>query len=96
MPSMQYDVKSAYTTTDAALVPYRVRLKGAFITSETGGATPVTFYDNATTTSNVVALKVGVEAPGCNTVMIPGEGILCENGIYVTVGSADSVTIFYG
>lgn len=40
MPSMQYDVKSAYTTTDAALVPYRVRLKGAFITSETGGATP--------------------------------------------------------
>jgi hypothetical protein len=35
---MQYDVKSAFATADAALVAYRVRIKGVFYAVTTVGA----------------------------------------------------------
>jgi hypothetical protein len=35
---MQYDVKSAFATADAALVAYRVRIKGVFYAVTTAGA----------------------------------------------------------
>ena len=93
---MQYDVKSAYTESDVALVPYRTRVKGAYIVVETGGADPVILYDNATTGSGNVLAKFGAKSAGAHTVVIPGEGILALNGIYCDTGSAAQVTIFYG
>ena len=94
--TMQFDVKSAYTAADAAMVAYPVRLKGAYVSAATGGATPVTFYDNASAASGTVLLKVSVTAAGSHTVVIPGEGIRALNGIFCDTGSADAVTIFYG
>ena len=94
--TMQYDVISAYTESDAALVTSRTRIKGAFIAVGTGGAQPIIFYDNASAASGKVLLKLGVTAAGCHTVVIPGEGILAENGIFCDTGSADAVTIYYG
>lgn len=94
--TMQYDVKSAYTEIDAALVTSRTRIKGAFISVGTAGANPIIFYDNASAASGTVLLKLGVTAVGCHTVVIPGEGILAQNGIFCDVGSADAVTLYYG
>ena len=94
--AMQYDVKSAYTASDAAMVTSRVRIKGAYVSVTTGGANPIIFYDSASAASGNVLLKLGVTAAGCHTVVIPGEGILAENGIYCDTGDAASVTIFYG
>lgn len=96
MASMQYDVKSAYTTSDKVLVPYRARLKGIFISVSSGSATPIVFYDSATAASGNVLAQVSTAATGSSTVVIPGEGILAENGIYCYVGGAAAVTIFYG
>jgi hypothetical protein len=93
---MQYDVKSAYTATDAALVTSRTRLKGMYIVVSTGGANPVTVYDNSSAGSGTVVLRAGATVAGAHTVYIPGEGILALNGLYVDTGSADSVTIIYG
>lgn len=93
---MQYDVKAAYTESDAAMVAYPVRVKGAYVSVGTGGANPIIFYDNATTNSGNVLLKIGVTAAGAHTVVIPGEGIRAVNGVYCDTGSADSVTLFYG
>lgn len=93
---MQYDVKSTYTEADAALVTSRTRIKGAYIVVTTAGATPVVFYDNASTSAGDVLLKVGANAVGGNTVLIPGEGILALNGVYCTKGSAAQITLFYG
>jgi hypothetical protein len=47
---MQYDVKSAFATADAALVAYRVRIKGVFYAVTTAGA-DVILYDNASAAS---------------------------------------------
>lgn len=94
--TMQYDVKSAYTAADAAMVAYPARIKGAYVSAATGGALPVTFYDNASTGSGTVLLRISVTAAGSHTVVIPGEGIRAVNGIYCDTGSADAVTIFYG
>jgi len=55
--AMQYDVKAAYTASDAAMVPY---------------------------------------SAGAHTVVIPGEGIRADNGVFCDTGDAAAVTIFYG
>ncbi len=94
--AMQYDVKAAYTASDAAMVPYSVRIKGAYVSVTTGGANPVTFYDNASAASGNVLLRIGVTSPGCHTVVIPGEGIRADNGVFCDTGDAAAVTIFYG
>ena len=92
----QYDVKSAYTATDAALVTSRTRLKGMYIVVGTAGANPVTVYDNASAGSGTVVLRAGASVAGAHTLVIPGEGILAMNGLFVDTGSADSVTVIYG
>lgn len=93
---MQYDVKAAYTESDAVLVPYRTRVKGAYIVVSAAGALPVILYDNATAASGSVLAKLGALSAGAHTVVIPGEGILALNGIYCDTGSAAQVTVFYG
>jgi hypothetical protein len=92
----QYDVKSTYTEVDAALVPYRARIKGAYIAVTTGGANPVIFYDNASAGTGTVLLKASCAVAGSHNVIIPGEGILAVNGIYCDTGSAAAVTLIYG
>jgi hypothetical protein len=94
--AMQYDVKAAFTTVDAAMVTYRTRIKGAYVAVSAAGADPVIFYDNASVASGTVLLKVGANANGCHTVVIPGEGILAENGVFCDTGSSAAVTLFYG
>ena len=93
---MQYDVKAAYVDADGAMVAYPVRIKGAYVSVTTGGTNPVIFYDNASAASGTVLLKLGVTAAGAHTVVIPGEGIRAENGIYCDTGDAAAVTVFYG
>ena len=94
--AMQYDVKSAYAASDAAMVTYPVRIKGAYVSVTTGGTNPVIFYDNTSAASGNVLLKLGVTAAGAHTVVIPGEGIRADNGVYCDTGDAAAVTIFYG
>lgn len=93
---MQTDVKSAYTESGAAVVTYRTRVKSLFFICNTAGTSPIIVYDNASAASGDVLLKVGTTAAGGNTVLIPGEGVLARNGVFVDVGDADSVTVFYG
>jgi hypothetical protein len=94
--AMQYDVKAAYTASDAAMVAYPVRIKGAYISVTAGGTNPVIFYDNASAASGTVLLQLGVTAAGAHTVVIPGEGIRALNGVFCDTGDAAAVTIFYG
>ncbi len=94
--AMQYDVKAAYAASDAAMVAYPVRIKGAYISVTAGGTNPVVFYDNASAASGNVLLRLGVTAAGAHTVVIPGEGIRAENGVFCDTGDAAAVTIFYG
>lgn len=92
---MQYDVKSAFASGDGSMVGVRTRLKGVFYAVTTAGA-DIIFYDNASSATGSVLLKLPADVAGQHNVYIPGEGILAENGIYVDTNAASGVTIFYG
>jgi len=160
--AMQYDVKSAHSTTSGVAVGYRTRLKGAVVSPSESQTLNVVFCDNisvsgtydvpgstvctvtianhglsngdrvylnftsgsssdntftvsnvatntftvtvasATTSGNVTMYAVVLMELDCSSAtafytMIPGEGILAEEGIYVGLPSATvTTTLFYG
>ena len=95
--TMQTDVRSAHTNANAALYAGRTRMKGVLLTVSGGNPSDhVKFYDSATTTSGSVILELDTTHSNVVYVLIPGEGILFNNGIYCDIGDASSVTIFYG
>ena len=93
---MQYDVKSKFATADGALVPNRTRIKGVFYSVATAGNSDVVFYDNASAASGTAALTLPTDVAGQFNVYVPGEGVLCDNGVYLDINDADGVTVFYG
>ena len=94
--AMQYDVKAKSTDSSGALVGSRTRLKGLLVSIASAGTDPVEFFDNATTATGTAVFSVITTIAGSTSILIPGEGVLFEEGISVDVGDADSVTIFYG
>jgi len=94
---MQYDVKStaiAAAQTDAAVFAGAARIKGMVIGVPTGGGTLTLKNGSAGTT--VFSVVIPSNSGGAANIVIPGEGIRCENGIYATTPSNMTVTVFYG
>lgn len=93
---MQTDVKStaiAAAQTDAPVFAGRARIKGLLVSVPSGGGT-MTLQNGA---GGTVAFSfVAPAAAGAVSVLVPGEGILCENGIYATTPASMTATVFYG
>ena len=91
--AMQTDVKAAHSDATGLMVTGRTRLKGYQAISG-GTAGEIIFTDGA---AGPVLLKFNI---GTGTqpigLPIPGEGILADAGIYVTLPTAAKVTVFYG
>lgn len=94
MTTMQYDVKSSYRTSTGAFQNEagtanieRARLKGVFLT----GTGTAVFADG-----NGGVTRLTINNTNTSNVFIPGEGILFNTGIYVTLSGVTAVTIFYG
>lgn len=90
------DVKATYLDADGVIIAGRTRIKGVVVVVATAGANPVILYDNATAASGSTPLKLSCAIAGPQYVDVPGQGILCDNGIFCDTGSAASVTVFYG
>ena len=93
---MQTDVKSGYADASGSITDYRSRVKGILIAYEASGS--VDIYDTATTPGlgqNPVFHFVAGTVGGTVNIPVPGEGILCADGIYADVTDA-AVTVFYG
>ena len=94
---MQTDVKSAhYTGAAATMYNGRTRLRGILFLGD-GTAGDVIFKDGGA--SGTVLLQFNIPANSNNDVglTLPGEGILFNTSIYVTLpGSTANMTIFYG
>jgi hypothetical protein len=94
--AMQYDVKStaiAAAQTNAAVFAGSARIKGLLISVPAAGGT-MTLQDGSGGT-----VKFSFVAPaiaGAVNVLIPGEGIRCDSGIYATTPASMTVTVFYG
>ena len=94
--TMQYDVKSAYAgTLPAQLVTGRTRLKSiVFIGNGTGGT--FTIYDGTDSTGNILYQFKFSTAVQPFQVLLPGEGILCQNGMYVVGTTLSAIAVTYG
>ena len=93
---MQYDVKStaiAAGQTNSAVFAGPARIKGLLVSVPAAGGT-MTLKDGSggTTVFSFVAPAIA----GTVNVLIPGEGIRCDNGIYATTPATMTVTVFYG
>jgi hypothetical protein len=93
--AVQYDVKSAYRVDDGALVTYRTRIKGVLVNIATAGGAAI-LYDNAAAASGTALLTLSTAIAGNYYILLPGEGILAENGVYLDINGAAAVTLFYG
>jgi hypothetical protein len=94
---MQYDVKStaiAAAQTDAAVFAGAARIKGMVIGVPTAGGTLT--LKNGSGGTTVFSVVIPANAGGASNVVIPGEGIRCDNGIYATTPAGMTVTVFYG
>jgi hypothetical protein len=93
--AMQYDVKAAHAEATGTLVSGRVRLKGYQCLSG-GVAGDIIFRDGGA--SGAIRLQFNVPANTNNPFanLIPGEGILFDTDIHVTLPTSAKVTVFYG
>ena len=92
---MQYDVKSKFLTADGVIVNYRTRLKSVTVSVATAGAATI-IYDNATAASGDVLITMSTAVAGNYQVLLPGEGILAQNGIYVDINGAAAISVEFG
>ena len=94
---MQYDVKStaiAAGQTNAAVFAGPARIKGMVVGIPTAGGTLILRDGSGGTIA--FSLVIPASSGGASTVVIPGEGIRCDNGIYATTPASMTVTVFYG
>jgi len=95
--TMQYDVNSAYTTAaTGSLYVGRSRLKQVvFLGNGTAGT--FTLYDNASAASGNILFQFKFStAVQPFQILIPGEGILAQNGIYLSSTNLSAISICYG
>jgi hypothetical protein len=96
MMGMQTDVKStaiAAAQTNAAVFAGPARIKGILISVPTAGGT-MTLQDGSGGTVKFTFVAPAVA--GAVNVLLPGEGIRCDSGIYATTPANMTVTVFYG
>ena len=91
---MQTDVKAASCGAGASTTAFsgRTRLRGLTISYPSGGTVSVTDGNGGATLFSFTAPA----AIGTTHVIIPGEGILANTGLYVTCASSTTAVAFYG
>ncbi len=93
--AMQTDVKAVHAEATGTAVTGRVRVKGYQCLSG-GTAGDIIFRDGGA--SGVIRLQFNIPANTNNPFanLIPGEGILFDTDVHVTLPTAAKVTVFYG
>ena len=92
---MQTDVKSAHVEATGTVVSGRVRVKGYQCLSG-GTAGDIIFRDGGASGVNRLQFNVPANTNNPFANIIPGEGILAQNGIFATTPAGYSVTVCYG
>jgi hypothetical protein len=91
--AMQTDVKAAHAEATGSMVSGRTRLKAYHAIS--GGTAGDVIFTDGSGGATLLRFNIGTGTQPV-TMLVPGEGILAESGIYVTLPTAAKVTVFYG
>jgi hypothetical protein len=92
---MQTDVRSSHVEATGTMVSGRVRVKGYQCLSG-GTAGDIIFRDGGATGPILLQFNVPANTNNPFANLIPGEGILFETDVHVTLPTAAKVTVFYG
>lgn len=99
---MQTDVLASAVTTATGVVNDqagnaigRSRIKGVYIIPQSGAGS-VVFRDGSASGSTKLTVNTLAASTGPTYILLPGEGILVQSGIHVTVTTVASVVVFYG
>lgn len=90
---MLTDVKAYRATATGTLFDQRARIKGVVITG-TAGVGSVIFRDGGA--GGPVVLQLDLLANAEKDITVPGEGILCQTDVHVTMSGVLSVVAFCG
>lgn len=92
---MQTDVQSVHLEATATAITGRTRVKGYQVL---GGGTAGEILMNDGGVSGTLRLQFNISASTNYpfSVLIPGEGILFQEDVYVTLPNLAKITIFYG
>lgn len=88
------EVTSAHVHASGSLANCRGRLKGFIANHKTGATGDIVLYDNASAASGDVILEVDETVAGPLAYEIPGDGVIFENGLYVSLPANTSITVF--
>jgi len=93
--AMQTDVKSSHVEATGTVVSGRTRVKGYQCLSG-GTAGDIILRDGGA--NGIILLQFNVPANTNNPFanLIPGEGILFQTSVHVTLPTAAKITVFYG
>ena len=91
---MQTDVKSAHVEATGTVVSERTRLK-AYHCISGGTAGDVIFRDGGASSTIRLQFNIGTGTQPVS-LLIPGEGILFNTNIHVTLPTSAKITVFYG
>jgi len=92
--AMQTDVVAKHLNASGLVVTGRCRVKGYQIAP--GGAGQIVFYDNTTNSGAQRLIFDTTVNTAIIATIIPGEGILFVNGVYIVLPGTASITVFYG
>jgi hypothetical protein len=92
---MQTDVKAAHAEATGTLISSRTRVRGYQCLSG-GTAGDIIFRDGGA--SGTIRLQFNIPANTNNPFanLIPGEGILFNTNVHVTLPTSAKITVFYG
>ena len=72
----------------------RGRLKGFMVNHDSGTSGNIILYDNDSAASGDVVMEVDEKSAGAFGMEIPGDGIIFDNGLYVSLPANTSITVF--
>jgi hypothetical protein len=90
----QYDVLSAHTDASGTMVANRARLK-AYQAISGGTAGEIIFKNGGASGETLMRFNISTGVQPIS-LLIPGDGILFNTDIYVTLPASAKITIFYG
>lgn len=92
---MQTDVSSKTVTATGALEVGRTRIKGIyFVAAASAGSIVVKSGGSGGATK--LTLATPASATATQSILLPGQGVLCEGDPHLTISNVTSVTVFYG
>jgi len=96
---MQTDVLSAHLSAAGSYYSGRTRLKGVVVSPKASTTATFEIRDGSSTGKILYTMDIAsVGTPNTFYLLVPGEGILANTGLYLTLstGSVTGITIFYG